>query len=421
MGLISRTSKGQKNKKEQDFPERAKCYITEKGPFNGEFFINYKVYSGYYGTDVIEHNSNLTNRICDYLIDNPDVDPKIFGAYILNYGSAIDNYNFAKNVKGAYILDHQQAIQDCEVNDYNYNKYEMIYKYARDVPGADIESLAKSFLNISNFEYPLRDVPIAVEINFPKSYVLEYQYLFARDIPGLYNEAFQTNIVLYGDEYLNYKYAKDVKGADTIALARKIFDTRNKELLYKYARDVPDADIKAFEKVIIKYCNSDDAENKKLHYKFARDIPGVDIKALGEYFLNNKDTEYNILFAKNVKGADINAHANVIIENTELLNKKYGVPNINPIVIFATEVEGADVEMLQDAVKNMYKKYYPAEKVPNLTTICEEYKKEQNNHVQNKINADVKETTKQQNSIITGIKNRIRKTKEEDNELTLTK
>ena len=332
MGLISRTSKGQKNKKEQDFPEKAKCYITEKGPFNGEFFINYKIYIGYYGTDVIEHNRDLTNRICDYLIDNPDVDPKIFGVYIVNYGSAFDNYNFAKNVKGVNILDHQQAIEECEANDYNYNKYEMIYKFARDIPGADIESLAKSFPKLSDFEGPIRDVPIALQIAYPRSSVLKYQYLFARDIPGIYNETFQNNIVLYGDECLNYKFAKDVKGADVTALARRIYNNGNKELLYKYARDVP----------------------------------GVDVKAYGEYFLNNKDIEYNILFAKDVKGADINAHANVIIENTELLNKKDGVPNINPIVTFATEVKGTNVEMLQDAINNIYKKYYPTEKVPNL-------------------------------------------------------
>lgn len=386
MGLISRTSKGQKNKKEQDFPEKAKCYITEKGPFNGEFFINYKIYIGYYGTDVIEHNRDLTNRICDYLIDNPDVDPKIFGVYIVNYGSAFDNYNFAKNVKGINILDHQQAIEECEANDYNYNKYEMIYKFARDIPGADIESLAKSFPKLSDFEGPIRDVPIALQIAYPRSSVLKYQYLFARDIPGIYNETFQNNIVLYGDECLNYKFAKDVKGADITALARRIYNNGNKELLYKYARDVP----------------------------------GVDVKAYGEYFLNNKDIEYNILFAKDVKGADINAHANVIIENTELLNKKDGVPNINPIVTFATEVKGTNVEMLQDAINNIYKKYYPTEKVPNLSIICEEYKKEKDNHVQNEINADVKEGAEQQ-KIIAGIKKRIRKTKEKDNELTLTK
>ena len=370
---------------------------------------------------MIEHNRDLTNRICDYLIDNPDVDPKIFGKYIINYGSAFDNYNFAKNVKGADILGHQQAIEECEVDDYNYNKYEIIYKFAKDVYGADIESLAKSFPKLSDFEGPIRDVPIALQIAYPRSSVLEYQYLFARDIPGIYNETFQTNIVLYGDGYLNYKYAKDVKGADTIALARRVYEVGEKELLYKYVRDVPGADIKAFDEVIITYYNSDDPENKKLHYKFARDISGVDIKAHGKYFLNNKDTEYNNLFAKDVKGADINAHANVIIDNTELLNKKYEAPNINPIVTFATEVEGANVEMLQDAVNNIYKKYYPTEQVPDLATICEEYKKEQANHVQNNINADVKETTEQQKSIITGIKKRIRKTKEKDNELTLTK
>ena len=90
---------------------------------------------------------------------------------------------------------------------------------------------------------------------------------------------------------------------------KKVLNIKNEKVSYYFAKDVKGADIKAHGQVII------DSKNLNYNYRFARDVKGADIKAHGQVIIDSKNLNYNIRFAKDVKGADIKAHQQVIIDS----------------------------------------------------------------------------------------------------------
>lgn len=94
-----------------------------------------------------------------------------------------------------------------------------------------------------------------------------------------------------------------------IDIERDVLKINNPLLSYCFARDIEGADIKAHGQVVI---NSKDA---CLNYCFARDIEGADIKAHSEIIISSKNPEYNYYFASEVKGIDIKAHRQAVIES----------------------------------------------------------------------------------------------------------
>ena len=58
-----------------------------------------------------------------------------------------------------------------------------------------------------------------------------------------------------------------------------------------------------------------DTNNAELNYLFARNVEGADVKKHGEVVLRSKDPSLNYLFATEVVGADIEAHKDVIAQS----------------------------------------------------------------------------------------------------------
>lgn len=67
-----------------------------------------------------------------------------------------------------------------------------------------------------------------------------------------------------------------------------------------------------FKQMCQNVINTNDAE---LNYIFARNVEGADVKKHGEVVLRSKDPSLNYLFATEVVGADIEAHKEVIAQS----------------------------------------------------------------------------------------------------------
>ena len=91
----------------------------------------------------------------------------------------------------------------------------------------------------------------------------------------------------------------------------KILSLKNNELSYFFAKNIEGADVKAHGNVII---GSKDLE---YNYYFAV-LPGADVKAHEQIIIDSKNLKFNLDFAKNVEGADVKAHGKVIIDSKNL-------------------------------------------------------------------------------------------------------
>ena len=114
----------------------------------------------------------------------------------------------------------------------------------------------------------------------------------------------------------------------------KIFDLKKPELYFWFAKNVKGADVKAHGQAIINSCNPE------WNYKFARDIIGADVKAHEQAVIDKRDPEWNYKFAKNVKGADVKAHGQAIINSC---NPEWNYK-------FARDIIGADVKAHEQVV-----------------------------------------------------------------------
>ena len=85
-----------------------------------------------------------------------------------------------------------------------------------------------------------------------------------------------------------------------------------------------------------------------LSYYFSRNVSGADIKAHEQIILNLKDPEYCCLFTKDVSGADIKAHEQVILE---IKDPQYSY-------WFAKHIPGANIEEHFKVVLNSGSKFW---------------------------------------------------------------
>lgn len=185
--------------------------------------------------------------------------------------------NIPKEYKGlaevfGEVMFNEQSI--CKFGLDEYGESELLYRYARDVEGADIKTFEKLLIEKGN---------------------ASLRYIFARDVKGADVKALEEAVInrcLQLKEYVRhvaqiYHFAKDVKGADIKRLSEAIAMTQRSEWIYQFARDIEGADIKVLEKGII------DAGELPWIYRFARDIEGADIKALSDAMLHNHRWEDN--------------------------------------------------------------------------------------------------------------------------------
>ena len=164
---------------------------------------------------------------------------------IVDSGDGYDAYLFAIVTPSADIGLLEGVIRD--------SSFEYIYKFARDVKGADVAALQEAFV---------------VDCDG------EDAYLFARDIDGAKIEALQQIVVERGSSCEAYQFARDVKGADIEALQQIIVDRGTGEEAYAFALNVAGADVDAMQKVVLDRGTAVDA------FYFAREVDHADVAAL---------------------------------------------------------------------------------------------------------------------------------------------
>lgn len=133
------------------------------------------------------------------------------------------------------------------------------------------------------------------------------------------------------DLYYNYFYAKDYganPGVDVLEHGSVILEDGNSQYNYLFARNVEGADKKSHSLFV---ANDGDLT---YNYLFAKDVKGIDILPHEEVILNSLDASYNYLFARDVEGADILAHGDIVI--------RVGTPKEN--FMFARDIPGCDFE-----------------------------------------------------------------------------
>ena len=119
------------------------------------------------------------------------------------------------------------------------------------------------------------------------------------------------------DVYLkDYKLMNNFDKADkAYTEARKGINVKKNERIvleckttwcYEFARDIHGADIKAHEQVIL------ELKSGYYSYYFARDIKGADIKAHELVLLGLRDPEYSSWFAQDIPGANVEEHNKII-------------------------------------------------------------------------------------------------------------
>lgn len=118
-------------------------------------------------------------------------------------------------------------------------------------------------------------------------------YLFMKNIEGC-NKKAHTRIILTSDDIkLIYDTAK-IKGVNVLELGKKVIGSKDLDYNYYFARDIDGALVECHEDVIVN--GNDDL----IKYYFARDVKGSNKRRLGESVLNGSP-EINFFFAKDIK------------------------------------------------------------------------------------------------------------------------
>ena len=91
----------------------------------------------------------------------------------------------------------------------------------------------------------------------------------------------------------------------------KLLKLHNLKLSQFFTVNIKGTDVKAHGQVII------DSEDLDYNYKFARDVKGANVRAHGQVIIDSGDLDYNCRFAK-IKGADVKSHGQVMIDSGNL-------------------------------------------------------------------------------------------------------
>lgn len=103
-----------------------------------------------------------------------------------------------------------------------------------------------------------------------------------------------------------------------------------------YASNVKGANKEAHKNIVLK------SKNVEWCYKFARDVKGIDISELAKVVIDSKDPYFNYVFARDVIGANVILHEQVLLE--------YNNPDY--CLEFALNVIGATIELHEDVIIN---------------------------------------------------------------------
>lgn len=123
--------------------------------------------------------------------------------------------------------------------------------------------------------------------------------------------------IVYDSDDLEVMYllCRDVPGVDVRRFGQKVIDSGDPEHNFLFERDIDGSDKEAHDLAIIK---SKDPKYNLLSALYRK--KHIDEKE--RVILNSGSAEYNYLYEHNVKGADVEAHKQVIHEsNSEMYNK----------------------------------------------------------------------------------------------------
>lgn len=254
-------------------------------------------------------------------------------------------YEFAKQVKGADISKLQDALISCYEEFYKEDEWKYFFNFANDVEGVDIEKLQNDFLEITGWTiYTLAEFAKQVKganIDLLEDAVLEPELneriiaindiiYFAEHVKGANIEKLQNGFMVNLKEVLKDPYGNDCDPVDVIAL------------IVEFINKVKGADFDKFKNLIFEF--DEPFYYPYYIYLFTLEFHLKDIKNIEPIFLNacNKKKDYSdvAVFARGIKGADIDKLENAVIAS--------GEPS--DILDFAYEVDGADIGKLQDAI-----------------------------------------------------------------------
>lgn len=156
--------------------------------------------------------------------------------------------------------------------------------------------------------------------------LLSYGYLIiTKDKTTKFKENEQ---IVYDSDDLEVMYllCRDVPGVDVRRFGKKVIDSGNPEYNFLFERDVKDSDKDAHDLAIIK------SKHPKFNLLSAL-LRANHIKEKEEVVLNSHDAQYNYLYERNVKGADVEAHKQVIEEsNSEVYKELVKLDEKNKII-----------------------------------------------------------------------------------------
>ncbi len=132
------------------------------------------------------------------------------------------------------------------------NIYRLIYRFAKDIEGADIEVLSQA---VAKTKVP--------------DFIFEVAKIEGADIEVLSQAMAETKHARLIEEF-----AKDIQGADIAVLTEGMAKTKNPELILSFAREIKGADIAVLTKAMAK------TKNPVLILSFAREIKGADMAVL---------------------------------------------------------------------------------------------------------------------------------------------
>lgn len=153
---------------------------------------------------------------------------------------------------------------------------------------------------------------IIVELNNP---LISYGYLIiTKDKTTKFKENEQ---IVYDSNILEVMYllCRDVPGVNVRRFGQKVIDSGDPEYNFLFERDIKDSDKEAHDLAIIK------SKNPKFNLLSSL-LRANHIKEKEEVVLNSHNAEYNYLYEHNVKGADVEAHKQVIEESNSEVYKK---------------------------------------------------------------------------------------------------
>ena len=348
----------------------AERYLLEFGKLSD--FITCAEYCAYY--NIIE----LADTIAQKIIESKD--PK--SCYLL---ATIENFRTLKN----YTAKIQQIILDSK-------DYDLIFNFAKNYVYADIKKCAKAIIesNLANVNYKFaKEFGRKCDITAHQKIVLDSKYPqlclnFAKFVKGADIKALEKVCLECKDAELCLDFVQNVKdadikahqqviineensklaykfslitGADVNALANVAIKNKNAKVCFNFAKQFADkVDLKAIEEIIIESKDSD------LCYNFAIDIPGVNIKALEKVIIEGNDPLMCYRFASKFKDADIKALEEVVLNNPGRIN-----------LLFARDIKGADIKAHHKALVKCGNK----DLIDDFNNFFPKYANEKNNNI----------------------------------------